>query len=155
MTAGKDQTGRVTEPPRDESWARPGEGGAQAPPPVPAPPAAATPEAPPAAATEPAYQAYPGQAWPPPYPGPPQAARPTSGLAIAALVCSLAGVFTGITAPIGAVLGHMALREIRRTGQEGASLATAAIWVGWIITGVAVVACCGVLAVLRNAGPMR
>jgi len=53
------------------------------------------------------------------------------------------------------VLGHLALREVRRTGQEGASLATAAIWVGWIITGVVVLGCCGLFAFLRHAGPMR
>ena len=64
-------------------------------------------------------------------------------------------MLTLISAPVGAVLGHLALQEVRRTGQEGASLATAAIWVGWIITGVVVLGCCGLFAFLRHAGPMR
>lgn len=89
-------------------------------------------------------QAYPGQAYPgQPSPG---AGRPTNGLAVAALVCSLAGLVTLISAPVGAVLGHLALRQITQSGEEGTSLAKAAIWVGWIITGLIVLACCGVLA---------
>jgi uncharacterized membrane protein len=67
-------------------------------------------------------------------------------MAIVALVCSLAGVITAVSAPIGAVLGHLALRQIGQTGEEGASLAKAAIWVGWIITGLIVAICCAVVA---------
>jgi hypothetical protein len=63
-------------------------------------------------------------------------------------------VITAISAPIGAVLGHIALRQIGQTGEEGASLAKAAIWVGWIITGLIVLACCAVvaLAIAFNQG---
>jgi hypothetical protein len=85
----------------------------------------------------------------------PYGARTTNGLAIAALVSSLAGVITVISAPVGAVLGHLALREIGRTGQDGRCLAIAAIWVGWIITGLVLLGCCGVVAVWRAAVPMR
>jgi hypothetical protein len=53
---------------------------------------------------------------------------------------------TLFSAPVGAVLGHLATRQIAQTGEEGLSLAKAAIWVGWIITGLIVVACCAVLA---------
>jgi hypothetical protein len=91
-------------------------------------------------APPPAYQQY----------GPPP--RRTNSLAIVALVCSLAGLITLISAPIGAVLGHMASREIARTGEEGAGLAKAAIWVGWIITGLIVVSCCAVGGILLIAG---
>lgn len=96
------------------------------------------------------YQVPPaGAQAPPPYPG---GQRPTNSLAIIALVCAVAGVITLISAPVGAVLGHLATRQIAQTGEEGAGLAKAAIWVGWIITGLAVAACCAVLAVAIAIG---
>jgi hypothetical protein len=70
---------------------------------------------------------YPGY---PPYPPSP----PTNGLAIAALVCSLAGLATCISAPVGAILGHVARRQIRERGEGGDGLALAGIIVGWILT---------------------
>jgi hypothetical protein len=73
-------------------------------------------------------------------------------LAIAAFVCSLAGLFTLISAPVGAVLGHVAQRQIAQTGEEGGSMAKAAIWVGWIITGLFVAACCAVVSLWIAAG---
>jgi hypothetical protein len=97
----------------------------------------------------PQYQTPPGQPYQQPAPGPeyPGGRRPTNGLAVAALVCSIAGVITLVSAPVGAVLGHLATRQIAQTGEEGAPLARAAIWVGWIITGLIVAACCAVLAI--------
>jgi hypothetical protein len=70
---------------------------------------------------------YPGY---PPYPVSP----PTNGLAIAALVCSLAGLATCISAPVGAILGHVARRQIRERGEGGDGLALAGIIVGWVLT---------------------
>ncbi|MCV2490708.1 DUF4190 domain-containing protein [Geodermatophilus sp. YIM 151500] len=61
------------------------------------------------------------------YPGPWR--RPTNTKAILALV--MAFVF----APVGLVLGVMARKEIRRTGEEGAGLALAGVIVGGIVTG--------------------
>lgn len=58
----------------------------------------------------------------------------TNGLAIASLVCSLAGLATCISAPVGIVLGHIAKRQIRETGEQGEGLATAGLWVGYILT---------------------
>ena len=58
----------------------------------------------------------------------------TNGLAIASLVCSLAGVVTCISAPVGVVLGHVAKRQIRETGEQGEGLANAGLWVGYILT---------------------
>jgi hypothetical protein len=72
----------------------------------------------------------------------PVQARKTNGLAVASLVCSLAGFLIGISAPVGAILGHMALRQIRQTGEDGAGLAKAGIIVGWIITGLILAGCC-------------
>ena len=68
-------------------------------------------------------------------------------MAIVSLILSLAGLVTVVTAPIGAVLGHMARRQIRETGEEGDGLALAGIIVGWIITGLFVLACCGFVVI--------
>lgn len=62
----------------------------------------------------------------------------TNTLAIIALVSAMAGVATFIFAPIGAVLGHVAMNQIRRSGQAGARLARAAIIVGWVVTGLGI-----------------
>jgi hypothetical protein len=61
--------------------------------------------------------------------------RRTNVMAILSLVLSIVGLFTCITAPVGAVLGHLAKRQIAASGEEGGPLATAGIIVGWIITG--------------------
>ncbi|MCM0674220.1 DUF4190 domain-containing protein [Micromonospora phytophila] len=81
--------------------------------------------------------AYPPGAYPPPaYPNygyaPPQK---TNGLAIAALVLALVGLASCITAPVGAILGHVARKQIQQTGEGGEGMAKAAIIVGWILTG--------------------
>jgi hypothetical protein len=72
-----------------------------------------------------------GQPQYPPY-GAPQAR--TNGLAIASLVCSLAGLLTCISAPVGIVLGHIAMKQIRETGEQGEGMAKAGLWVGYIFT---------------------
>ncbi len=62
--------------------------------------------------------------------------QPTNGMAIASLVCSLAGIITcGITSIIGAILGHVARKQIRERGEGGDGLALAGIISGWIIFG--------------------
>jgi hypothetical protein len=66
-------------------------------------------------------------------------APPTNGMAIASLVCSLAGLATcGVTSIVGAILGHVARRQIRERGEGGDGLALAGIISGWIIFGLAV-----------------
>jgi hypothetical protein len=70
--------------------------------------------------------------------GPPAAAT-TNGLAIASLVVSLTGLLCGLTAPVGAILGHVARKQIRERGEGGDGLALAGIIVGWVITGLMVV----------------
>jgi Domain of unknown function (DUF4190) len=83
-------------------------------------------------------QAYPAQAYPAYGYGTPAVAVPaqsTNGLAIASLVCSLAGLFTcGVTSLVGAILGHVARRQIRERGEGGDGLALAGVITGWIIT---------------------
>lgn len=76
---------------------------------------------------------------PPPRPGPPQYGPPPTGqrtnaLAIASLVLSLASVSVCISAPIGAILGHVARRQIAERGESGDGMARAGIIIGWIVT---------------------
>jgi hypothetical protein len=72
-------------------------------------------------------------------------------MAIAALVCSLAGLLIIISAPVGAILGHVARKQIRQTGEQGEGMALAGIIVGWILTGIWVCACAGYIAVIVAA----
>ncbi|MEJ2869835.1 DUF4190 domain-containing protein [Actinomycetospora sp. OC33-EN08] len=79
----------------------------------------------------------PWQAVPPPaapYPGPPPGpygpygpyapVAPTNSLALAALLC---GIFV---APVGIVLGIMARKQIRQTGEQGDGMALAGLIIG-------------------------
>ena len=79
------------------------------------------------------YYTYPG------YPGfgPYGPAKPpgVNGYAIAALVCALAGLaFCGIPSVGGLVFGIIAMRDTKRTGQDGYGLAVAGTVVGGLIT---------------------
>ncbi|MCV7357598.1 DUF4190 domain-containing protein [Mycolicibacterium fluoranthenivorans] len=84
---------------------------------------------------------YP-QAGPYPYPGPypgydPYRQKPTgtNGKAIAALIISLGGlVFCGLPSVAGLILGVVAMRETRRTGQDGWGLALAGAIIGGLAT---------------------
>jgi hypothetical protein len=56
-----------------------------------------------------------------------------SRLAVAALVCAIAAPCTaGISAVPAIVLGYLARRRLRRTGERGAAVATAALVLGWL-----------------------
>jgi hypothetical protein len=55
-------------------------------------------------------------------------ARGTNTMAILSLV------FAFVFAPLGIVFGHVARRQIRRTGEQGSGLATAGLWLGYIFT---------------------
>jgi Domain of unknown function (DUF4190) len=97
-------------------------------------------------------QPYEQQYAPSPYGQPQYAAygpqSRTNSMAIASLVCSLAGLATCISAPVGVVLGHIAKRQIRQTGEQGDGLATAGLWVGYIITVLGVLFVIGWIAVV-------
>jgi hypothetical protein len=81
---------------------------------------------------------------PPPAPGPvgqpysPQGA--TSGLAIASLVCGIAGFFCVIPAVVAVVLGYRARTQIDESAgqQSGRGMAMAGIILGWIVIGLTV-----------------
>jgi hypothetical protein len=98
-----------------------------------------------------AYSRPPGQQYYPPYqpyqqPYPP--ARPTNGLAVAALVCGAGAFVTGITFIPAIICGHLARREIRRTGEQGDGMAIAGLVCGYIggILSIAVILVVGLLA---------
>jgi uncharacterized protein DUF4190 len=95
----------------------------------------------PAAYPPPAYPqaAYPGSGAPagPAYPSP---APGTNGMAVASLVVSLASILIcGVPAIVGAILGHVARRQIRERGESGAGMALAGMIIGWVVFGLAVV----------------
>lgn len=112
----------------------------------------------PGAAGYPGYPGYPAPAAYPPgapgYPGvPPTPAYPmpvgayagygapvthTNGMAIASLVVSLTGLGCGIPGVVGAILGHVARRQIRERHEAGDGMALAGIIVGWITFALAV-----------------
>ena len=58
-----------------------------------------------------------------------QMAVGTSGLAIASLICSLMGISL-----VGIILGHLAMGEIRRSGNQlaGSGMATWGLWLGYL-----------------------
>ncbi len=89
----------------------------------------------------------PGGGHPAAPPWPPAPAR-TNAMAVASLACGVGQPFTLFLSTIPAiVLGHMARREIRRTGENGMGLAAAGLALGW--TGfIMVVAACLFIVVL-------
>jgi hypothetical protein len=63
----------------------------------------------------------------------------------------LALVFAFIFSPAAIVLGHVAKKQIRQTGEQGEGLATAGLWLGYIFTGL-YVAFCALWLILAAAG---
>jgi len=74
--------------------------------------------------------AQPGYGYTPP--------APTNGMAIASLVVSIGGFFAccGLPSVVGAVLGHIARKQIRERGEQGEGMALAGIIVGWVAFGI-------------------
>ncbi|WP_320065687.1 DUF4190 domain-containing protein [Micromonospora sp. RTGN7] len=92
----------------------------------------------------------PGQYGPPPgYGQYGQQSGPVRGTNILAV---LSLVFAFVFAPAGIVLGHVAKRQIRRTGEEGDQLATWGLILGYLFTVIGLVACCGWIALLSWGG---
>lgn len=87
---------------------------------------------------QPGYQYPPayGQPYTAPYgrpyaPMPPR--RQDNGLAIGALVCSILGFCSGITALAGLIMGHIALSKTNRGEAGGRGVATAAVIIGYVV----------------------
>lgn len=72
---------------------------------------------------------------------------PTNGMAIGSLVVSIASVVfcCGLPGIVGAILGHVARRQIRERGESGEGLALGGIIVGWLAFGVALLVVIGYL----------
>ena len=67
----------------------------------------------------------------------PVVTNPTSGLAIGALICGIAEIFTlGFAAVPAVILGHMARQQIRRTGERGEGMAIAGLVLGYLGIGI-------------------
>lgn len=62
---------------------------------------------------------------------------PTNTMAIIALVASIFGVMSSffLVGIAGIVMGHIARKQIRRSGERGDGMAVASLWVGYIGTG--------------------
>lgn len=100
----------------------------------------------------------PGQQWgqQPPYApqvpygqyGPPSAQRRggTNVLAVLSLIAAF------VFAPAGIVLGHLAKRQLRTSGEDGDQLATWGLILSYVVTALYVLACCGLLALMIWAG---
>ncbi|MCX2930775.1 DUF4190 domain-containing protein [Mycobacterium sp. CVI_P3] len=102
------------------------------PPPV-YPPPYPMPYPPPAPYPYPA-PAYPGYGIDPYDPYRPTKPPGTNGKAIAALVTSLAGLMLcGLPSIAGIILGIIAMRETKRTGQDGFGLAVAGLAIGAVV----------------------
>jgi hypothetical protein len=79
----------------------------------------------------------PGLAYGPPRIGAtylPVPARRHNSLAVASLLCGLAGVVLVVPALPAIVLGHQARRQIRHTGEDGEGPATAGMVLGYVVS---------------------
>lgn len=103
-----------------------------------------------------AYGGSPGYPGYPAYPGPYDPyrwVRPsgTNPKAVAALVTALAGLaFCGLPSIAGLILGIIAMRECRRTGQEGFGLALAGTIIGGLVVALIVLYIVVVVAVTAS-----
>jgi hypothetical protein len=88
---------------------------------------------------------YPAQGYGAPY-GYAQADS-TNGLAIASLVCSIAGFMYGIPAVLGIIFGFIARSQIKQRPQRGAGMALAGIIVGFAWFALFIVAAIAAIAV--------
>ena len=82
----------------------------------------------------------------PPSPGGPRPGGGTNVLAILSLV------FAFVFAPAGIVLGHLAKRQLRTSGEEGDQLATWGLILSYVFTGLGLLVCCGWIALVAFAG---
>jgi hypothetical protein len=100
------------------------------------------------------YGSYPGYPHDPYDPYRPVAPAGTNSKAIAALVTSLAGlIFCGLPSIAGIILGIIAMRETKRTGQDGFGMAVAGVVVGSAIVALIIVYIVFVALIAANSGP--
>jgi hypothetical protein len=58
-------------------------------------------------------------------------------------MAALAMVFALVFFPLGILFGHVARRQIARTGETGSGLATTALVISYLLLGLSVCVCCG------------
>jgi hypothetical protein len=75
------------------------------------------------------------QQYPPPQVEYPRASPGVNGLAIASLVLGIIWIYW-IGSIIAVIFGHVALGQIKRTGQSGKGLAIAGLTLGWVGVGI-------------------
>lgn len=78
-------------------------------------------------------------------PGPPPR---TNSYALASLVCGIAGTFMAVPAVPAVILGHLARRQIRRTGEQGDGLAVGGLVLGYTVCALLLVAVAVTVAVI-------
>jgi hypothetical protein len=134
----------------------------------PPPPASGYPP-PPAGGYAPPSGGYPPPYPPPPYPGAPaypgypmynpydpysQGKPPgTNGKAIAALVTAVGGlVLCGLPSIAGIILGIIAMRETKRTGQDGYGLALAGLIIGSVVVVLGILYIVFLVVIAANSG---
>lgn len=72
-------------------------------------------------------------------------------LALIALICSLAGLLTGFSLLAGIVCGHVALSQIKQQPQQqGRGMAIAALWIGYGLLVLGVLAIVMFVALMSN-----
>lgn len=123
---------------------------------APQPPAAWPAQQTPWPAQQTPWPPQPPAAWPAqqtPWPAQP-APRRTNAMALASVICSVAGVLTGVSVIAGIVLGHLALGEIRRTGEDGRELAIAGLAIGYGLLAVGVLAIIAFIAIFAFMVPV-
>ncbi|AQT79087.1 hypothetical protein B1R94_07075 [Mycolicibacterium litorale] len=95
------------------------------------------------------YTGYPGDPYDPYRPTKPMG---TNGKAIAALVTSLAGLMLcGLPSIAGIILGIVAMRETKRTGQDGFGLAVAGLVIGSVVVALVVLYIVFMVVVVANS----
>ncbi|MFI7522520.1 DUF4190 domain-containing protein [Micromonospora globbae] len=148
------------EPPAERSpYAPPPDRSPFGPPPEPSPPEPDQPPRPPAPDQPPFGQpgGYPpGPQWghQPPYaPQVPygQYGPPPTGPVRTNVLAILSLIFAFVFAPAGIVLGHLAKRQLRTSGEEGDQLATWGLILSYVFTALGLLACCGWIAVVLLA----
>jgi hypothetical protein len=73
-------------------------------------------------------------------------------MAVAALACGIGEFFTmGLAIP-AIVLGHLARRQVRQTGQRGDGMALAGLTLGWAGIGLIVAILTGLIIASRASG---
>jgi ABC-type Fe3+-siderophore transport system permease subunit len=85
---------------------------------------------------------------------PEQDAKAGSGLAVASFVTSLALflLFLGIFSFIGAILGHVSLSKLKKSGStQNRGLAIAGVIIGWVATALGLIVLIGFFALIAGA----